>query len=68
MNLRGRRFGALHNLVMFVVPPRELDLYYQAAHDVWCEYKCAGSMDILTLVMFSYMTVTVRSETRLEHA
>lgn len=66
LNARGRRFTSWRNLVMFVIPPRECDLFYKAVEPVWIASKRSCASGIPSLVVFSYMTERAQSESRLE--
>lgn len=66
MNVRERSFVGWHNLEILAIPPRERDVFYRAAQNVWCEHKSARFSGILTPVGFSYMTDKTRSGSGLE--
>lgn len=67
MYVRRSMFVGWNNLEMFVVPPRERDVFYQVVPNMWCEHKSDRALGILNPVILSYMTDKAQPRTVLNH-
>lgn len=66
VTMKEHLFSSWHKLDLFVKPPLEGGIFYQAVQDLWCEYNNARALALPTPVVFSYMTNMVQTETRIE--
>lgn len=62
--MKRRRNVGWHNPQIFAIPPRELDLLYQAVNSAWIGRKSFSALGISTPIVFSYTTNKAHSRTK----